>query len=545
MMSVTSCPPAAAGLSSARPVAQLLWPAGFALFFCWFSWRIGGDGTPDFRAYHLYNGYALANGGRPQDIAAAQLQTYFFPGLDLLYWWLLRAFGTHPGTLHALLGLPYAGAAWAVMAIARTVLPPAWMLRTPLAAAAALLGTTGAAGFATIGSTMSDIVPDLPVLAALCLGLRGVDGPDMALRQRRLRAIAAGALCGLSVGLKLTAVPLFAGMLAAMILCHQQGWRAAAAEAALFAAAGSLVAAAVAGWWWGQTYAAFGNPVFPAFNDLFRSDLVDHGRWSDDRFRPRGWAMTLLYPAYWAFLPSHRAIELPMRDPRMLVALVSALAILVAKARVGRWRSPDRSAPAAVFLATFFLASYAAWEIQFSIYRYLAVPEALCGALALAATALWAPRTSLRGRRFATALLVLTGLLVVRLTDYPWWDRSLPSARVLDVELPEFAPDAMVIFLDPYAMSYTVPFMPASVRVIGANTNLVRPDIPSLLEQRIGAAIRAHQGPLWGMENGGEFPGAAEATLAHHGLVRAGPCVPIKTNVEPPRITACPLTRRP
>src|SRR5271166_4994849 len=92
---------------------RIFWPRGFAIFFAWFSYRIGGDGTPDFRGYHFYNGFAAVSGGRPGDIAAAQLQTYFFPALDAAYYLAFRGLDAHPRLLRALLGLPYAVASWA------------------------------------------------------------------------------------------------------------------------------------------------------------------------------------------------------------------------------------------------------------------------------------------------------------------------------------------------------------------------------------------------------------------------------------------------
>ena len=523
---------------------RFLWPACFVIFFAWFSWRIGGDGSPDFRAYHFYNGYAAAMGGRPGDIAAAQLQTYFFPGLDWTYYEAFRALDDHPALLRLLLGLPYAAAAWAVFATGRTTLPIGWPARTPLAAALALFGVTGAAGFATIGTTMSDIVPGLPVLAAVCLWLAEKRTPRASPGRRRLSALGAGALCGVATGLKLTCAPLFAGLLIALFIGELPKWRHALGLGLLFLAAGIAVTLAIGGWWWAHNYATLGNPVFPAFNDVFRSDLVNHGRWSDDRFKPRTWLMALFYPAYWAFRPSHWAIELPMRDPRMLIGLGSALAVLLA--RPLRFWPRDEAAQgarsAASFVAVFFLASYALWEIQFSIYRYLAVTETLSGVLAAAALAAWVPR---RAAPVATVGLVLVGIAAATATRYPWWDRSQQGARVVQVAVPAMRPDSMVIFLDPYAMSYTVPFLPPSVRVIGADTNLVHPGQAGLLQQRIEAAIRTHRGPLWGMEDAGDYPGIADKTLAYYGLRRAGDCVPVQTNIETSRITACPLGRTP
>ena len=65
-------------------IRRFAWPSGYVLFFGLFSCYKGGDGTPDFLFYHRYNGYAAVTGGRPQDIAAAGMQGYLYPGLDAL-----------------------------------------------------------------------------------------------------------------------------------------------------------------------------------------------------------------------------------------------------------------------------------------------------------------------------------------------------------------------------------------------------------------------------------------------------------------------------
>lgn len=186
---------------------RFLWPFAYVLFFGLFSCRMGGDGSPDTRIYHVYNGYAAVTGGRPQDIAAAGMQSYFYPGLDAIYHRLIWAMNDHPVRLEFLLGLPYALAAWLVFFIGCETLPRDWPGRQVLASVFALFGLTGAAGFAAIGTAMSEVVPGLPMLAGLALWVR--------YRKNLTYLAAAGALAGLSVGLKLTELPLFVGFLVA------------------------------------------------------------------------------------------------------------------------------------------------------------------------------------------------------------------------------------------------------------------------------------------------------------------------------------------
>ena len=503
---------------------RFAWPIGYILFFGLFSCSKGGDGTPDFLFYHRYNGYVIVTGGRPQDIAAAGMQSYFYPGLDALYYRLFAALNDHPLILEFLLGLPYALAAWMVWRIGRKVLPDDWPGREALAGAFALFGMTGAAGFATIGTTMSEVVPSLPMLAALAIWVehRG--------NWRWLGAV--GALAGLSVALKLTLLPSFVALLVVVALADVRRPIAALRAALMFGGAGLVAALVVAGPWLLHNWQLTGNPIFPNFNDVFRSDLVDHGRWSDDRFKPHGFWRVLFYPAVWAFHPSNAAIELNTQDPRILLALVAAVALMVRRGANTAGR----------LLALFMLLAYVLWEYQFSILRYLTVQEALSGVLVLAAVAAWVPR------RFAMpagiALVVIAGTAAAT-TRYPWWGRASRADQAIVMHVPSIPQDALVLLLDPWPYAYMVPSLPPSVTVIGTNGNLVRPGVNGTLQQKIEQTVRDWKGPIWGFESSQSFPGSADKILAHYQLQRETPCADITSNVDASPHTACQLQRLP
>jgi len=46
-------------------INRLARPVIYVTFFCLFSWHLGGDGSPDSRIYHYYNGYAVSFDGPP------------------------------------------------------------------------------------------------------------------------------------------------------------------------------------------------------------------------------------------------------------------------------------------------------------------------------------------------------------------------------------------------------------------------------------------------------------------------------------------------
>jgi uncharacterized membrane protein len=122
-------------------------------------------------------------------------------------------------------------------------------------------------------------------------------------------------------------------------------------------------------------------------------------------------------------------------DPRILLGCVSAVAVVLGFS--GRWIR-DRAAPAigsfgslGLSLAIMFLVSYALWEKVWSIYRYLAIQEAVSGVLVLGALPIL---FGIRGRPWRmTGLFALVVVWTVRTTEYPWWDRAPRGPQALSV----------------------------------------------------------------------------------------------------------------
>jgi hypothetical protein len=518
-------------------------------YFWWLCFTVGfavaaaalrTDGSYDLKNYHFYNGFAAFHDRRALDIAPAQLQTGFFYGLDALYYLIFTRFNDHPKLINILLSIPYSAAATAIFVMARLFTRPAFASPNLASAAAAVFGLTGASTFPTLATMESELVPGLAVLIALA----GWLALENARRNTVWTALVIGGFAGLSVGLKLTQAPLFVGMAAAIAARRATGQRSALWEAFAFGLGGLIVFAALDGaWLWGNAK-AYGNPIFPLMNNVFRSDLVEPTPWTDLRFIPNTALMAAFYPAYWAFHSSNVVSELAMRDPRILLGCVSAVFVILGFA--ARWVR-DRAAPPigsfeslALSLAIAFLVSTALWEKVWSIYRYLAIQESLSGVLMLAALPM-----AFGARRKPLLLSGLFALAVVwtaRTTQYPWWDRAQRGPQAISIHLPPIEPDAMVLFLDSQPYAYLVPSLPNSARAIGVNNNLVHPAAAGRLWSVIEAAVRDHQGPLWGVEDPGDFPGLADASLSSLRLARDRECVPLIANLEAAgRVKVCKL----
>lgn len=499
-----------------------------ALFGGLAAW-LGPDASWDLRNYHFYNARAAVSGTLWRDIAPAQLQSFYAPTLDVAQFVLRRALNAHKAALAALLAVPDALAAWLALGIA---------LRMGLPCGAGLLavlfGATGAAGLPTLGTGMSEAVPACLVLAALAslyqppppAPLPQGEGAKKSLTRSLLlpfpcgRGSGAGFLAGAAIGLKLTAAPYALGLAAALLATR---WRALP----LFVAGMAAGALAVGGPWWWTLWLHTGNPIFPYFNDVFRSAWAPEAAMTDTRFLPSDALHALFFPLFWAVQPSRLIAELPVRDPRLALAWIGCLVVLLR----ATWQRKAPPAPVRVLLA-FWIVAFVAWEARFSILRYAATLELLAGipiALAL---------VPLRARALTPILAAFAAITV-----YPDWGRAAPGPLAADVRPPAFPANSLVLLLDPAPMAYVAAFTPAGPRFVGLNSNLVRPGENTALARAAAEAVARHDGPLWGLESPADQPGEADRALAAYGLVRGAPCAPVRSNLDADAIRACPLLR--
>jgi uncharacterized membrane protein len=463
--------------------------------------------------------------------------------LDAVYYSLFTSLNQWPILINVIQSIPYSVAAFTVFLIARLFAKPSFAWPNLSSAAAAVFGLTGAATFATLATTLSEVIPGLAILVALARWL----ALEKAERNTVWTTLGVGGLAGVSVGLKLTQAALFFAMALAIAARSVTGKRwAALGQAFAFGFAGLVVFAALDGAWLVGNAKAYGNPIFPYMNNVFQSDLIAPTPWTDLRFLPKTTLTAAFYPAYWAFRPSSAVSELSLRDPRILIGCVSALIVVLGFA--WRWLR-NRTAPAVgsfeslgFSLAIMFLVSYAVWEKSWSIYRYLAVQEALSGVLVLAALPI---AFGIRKQPWLmSCLFALVVVWAARTTEYPWWNRALRGPEAIAVKLPPLEENAMVLFLDPQPYAYIVPWMPNSARAIGVNNNLVHPGAYGRLWTIIEAAVRDHQGPLWGVENPADSPGVADWSLGSLRLARDGECNRLITNMADGQdVRICKLRR--
>ena len=497
---------------------------------------VGGDSSWDTRNYHLYDPFALITGKWKIDIAAAQMQSYFSPATDIPYYFLSRTIASTP-LLNILLEIPHAAAVSLAFLLSLRLLRAADLVSRLTAAVGTLIGTTGAATM----PYMATAVSDMSGVSLILGGLLVLVPKDRSESLRPIRFFVAAALFGAAVGLKLTFICAAGGLCAAVLVLPAAGpsvilWRFVA-----IACGGVVGGLITGGWWWAFAWHAWENPVFPLFNNIFHSPLLGTNSFRDDAYLPKSFLAAMMMPFLWggpfrwAIYFQQAVAESHLRDPRFAIALTAGAVLL---ARLIR-RAP-RSDPR-IFIVVFFVVSFVIWEIMFSIIRYLSFLELLTGTLIAVCAASF---VGTRGGRTVVLLGLVAAFGVIEaITIYPTVPRAAPGSRPLEVTLPAVSSDGMVVLLDGSPVAYLALFEPLSVRFVGANNNLIRPDGASALERQASAAIVGHEGEIWGLETPEDYPGEADRALAFYVLERSS-CAWVRSNlVDSGRVRMCRLKR--
>ncbi|OFA02585.1 glycosyltransferase 87 family protein [Duganella sp. HH101] len=462
------------------------------------SLLLGQDDNWDLRNYHLYNPFALLNGKLNVDLAPGQWQSYFNPTLDLVYYGLLRALpaplaGFAMGALHGLNAL-------LVLAIARRLLahlPQAGAQRLPLSLPLsvplllALAGCMGCAFFSQLGNSMGDNLTALCVLGALALALRHWEALARAGGRGLALALLAGLVMGAGTGLKLTNAT-YALALCAALLMLPGGWWRAVSRAFVFGAGVLSGIALTAGHWFWRMWLEFGNPLYPQFNDIFRSPLAAPIGIGDTHWLPQGWTEKLLWPVIFALHPE-RVTEIRMR--LLLWPLLYLGFIVLAVAALRAWRRPRIAGqaglpPQARFVLAFFVLAYLGWQALFSIYRYLVPLELLAPlVLWLLAHRLLAPPAA---RRVAGGAVLLAVLLAL---PTPHWGRARWSSEAFRVSVPELAhPEQSLVLTTQAPVGWYTAGFPASLAFVSISGGFPG---SALYDQRVAAMMAERSGPFY------------------------------------------------
>ena len=317
--------------------------------------------------------------------------------------------------------------------------------------ASILIAAVGPMTLSEVGTSFSDILTALPILAG-CFLILSAEG-------RHGRYILAGVLIGAAVGLKLTNVVYALGAAAAVLVASRP------LKATFCLGVGGAAGALATGGAWGlMLWREMGNPIFPLFNAVFQSPELVPMNIMDWQFLPRGMLDALAYPFYW-LVGDNRSSEYPFRDARFAVATV----LIVLGIGRGLVTRTDTFTRRDTQFLLFFAVSYATWLAVFSIQRYAIVLELLCAPLivllihrSIAATpgSAWIGTSPVR----ANAVMLAVALAVALWSQpgdwfrRPWSNPYNPTSVSKSLEQP-----AVYLLLDK-PLAYVAPLLPPQSR---------------------------------------------------------------------------------
>jgi hypothetical protein len=313
-------------------------------------------------------------------------------------------------------------------------------------------------------------------------------------------------------------------------------------------AAGLAAVVLFAGFWFLTLQRATGNPMFPYYNSVFHSPLIEPTFYGSTNNLPVGFWAALSFP--FRFLLDYRlADDAPFRDfriPLLYVLLPVASVWFAVTPSCGRRMVEPRprsarlvTAPATRILFVFAAGSYAVWLSSFAVYRYLAGLEMLAPLLIVAALdcAPVAPRLRLT----AAAILLLLAALFGR---YSFGDHAPVRGAYVQVDGLSFPDPAntMLLMTGHEPMAYLIPSLPPAIPVLRIDGWLAQPDDGSGLTASMRTRVAAHRGELFLLYAQEERTDADRATAAYGLETVTAQCRAIHSNLGGP-YQLCPLRR--
>jgi hypothetical protein len=493
-----------------------------------YTWFVGEDVNWDWQNYHEYNVWAVINGRYGIDALPPGFQTYFNPTVYFPAYYLRHLLPLPYGLM--IMGAVHGLNLLLIYFLVRVLLREA--ATASAIGASILIAAVGPMTLSEVGTSFSDILTALPILAG-CVLILSAD------RSHHGRYVLAGMLIGAAVGLKLTNVVYALGAAAAVLVAARP------LKATLCLGVGGALGALATGGAWGlMLWREMGNPIFPLFNAVFQSPELVPMNIMDWQFLPRGLLDALAYPFYW-LVGDNRSSEYPFRDARFAVATV----LIVLGIGRGLVTRTDIFTRRDTQFLLFFAVSYAAWLAVFSIQRYAIVLELLCAPLIVLLIARCMAGTpgsaSLRTSSLRVNAVMLAIALAVAVWSQPgdWFRR--PWSNPYNPTISKSLEQPALYFLVEKPLAYIAPLLPPESRFYQI-ADIALPIMPDgAFDRRIRTALKNPlPGGAWGLHIRGNP--IREPLLERFGLrVDASrPCVEIEGAWLGTAIEACPVVAR-
>ncbi|MBT8439169.1 MAG: hypothetical protein KJO91_05530, partial [Gammaproteobacteria bacterium] len=273
--------------------------------------------------------------------------------------------------------------------------------------------------------------------------------------------VGAGALFGLAVGLKLTNAPYaVVGVLPVIFLSWRGGYRAILWYLSLYIL-GGIAGFLPTSWWNWYLWSEWQSPIFPFYNEIFKSPYFPERNWRDHRWLFDSATEVVKFLSESA-LGTTKSSELLFADARLLTtAVLLPLTVFLRLFRaIGRTQ---------VTFLLFFFFSFTLWVIMFAYQRYLIPIELLFGFV------IWIFVTRLISDQLARFMVMALVLLIctyfIKVPDWGHLKAEIGTSSALKIEADSRILDQPARYLVGSApVSYILPSLHPDSRFYGLHT---------------------------------------------------------------------------
>ncbi len=359
----------------------------------------------DWANYHYYNAWAFFYNRWMYDLMPAGINTFFNPLPDIPLYLMTKYWNNFPTLILFMQGLWSGAAAFVFCKIVFLFFDVgSWKGRLQ-ALIALLIGVTSWAYASQIGTSTNEMPLALLVLSSWWLLLREVKS------EKNLRpavTFGVGLMLGAAAGLKYTAV-IYCISTGLSLLCW---YRYFGCKAICWLICGGIAGFLLTnGFWMWRLWNTFGNPVFPLFNNVFKSEYFDFRNFYDKLYYPKTILEYVFYPLYLAAdKVKIDTVDVFIEYRHLLMFVIASVyAVYYVKAKCFRKKM-------SVFCLNYMLwtlcfVTYLVWLTLFAIQRYYIANAMLYSVIIVQAATYIYPKKSVFEILYLSLLVILFWIL--------------------------------------------------------------------------------------------------------------------------------------
>lgn len=340
----------------------------------------------DFYSYHYYNGWAFLNNRLDVDIMPCAFRTYFNPLLDALNYFLLERLNNHPLLFVILSSLKYGFLIFIAYKLYDFVLSKFEEDNIFTTIFCFIAAAATPIAIYCIGFEMTDIQIAVLLMLGFYIFLKNIF--NVKARGRFIYIFISAFIMGLALGLKYTAISFVVSMFITMVCLYKKIEHPV--KTILWFIFGVLCGFSLTGGFWMVIlYSKFQNPLFPYFNNIFKSPMAEADSViSSDFYQllPQNFIQWLLYPLKNTVSNARIGFESRYFDLKIVLGFIAViLSFLFSRIKTFRENIFKTDENFSIFLClllvvtfTYYINNFLFANIRYIIPIFIIIPIVIC-----------------------------------------------------------------------------------------------------------------------------------------------------------------------